>query len=113
MPFYMTQFRFRDDQWKALVEKPHDRTELVRHAVADFGGTLHHYFFAFGDYDGLVISEFPDQTAATAFLLMVEASGAVASLKTTVLIPTVEAQEAMKKAGGTKTSYRPPAGTGP
>jgi len=110
MPFYMTQWTYKDRQIEALVENPHDRYEIVRELFSDFGGKLHHFFMAFGEYDGVLIAEFPDNTAATACLLTVAKAGAVDKLKTTVLMSPKESLKAMKQAKDAKTKYRPPAG---
>ena len=87
---------------------PHDRYEVVSKLLKDYGGTLHSFFLSFGDYDGVAIAEFPDNTAATACLLTILRSGAVSQLKTTVLISPKEALKAMKLAGNTTTGYLPP-----
>ncbi len=108
MSFYMLQWSYKDQQVAALVQHPHDRYEVVSKLLRDHGGTLHSFFLSFGDYDGIAITEFPDNTAATACLLTILRSGAVSQLKTTVLISPKEALKAMKLANETKTSYLPP-----
>jgi uncharacterized protein with GYD domain len=108
MSFYMLQWSYKDQQVAALVQHPHDRYEVVSKLLKDHGGTLHSFFLSFGDYDGVAITEFPDNTAATACLLTILRSGAVSQLKTTVLISPKEALRAMKLASETKTSYLPP-----
>ncbi len=110
MPYFMTQWTYKDRQIEALVDNPHDRYEVVRRLFKDFGGELHQFFLSYGEYDGVAIAEFPDNTTATACLLTVAKSGAVAQLKTTVLISPKEALKAMKLAATTKTKYAPPSG---
>jgi uncharacterized protein with GYD domain len=109
MSFYMIQWSYKDQQVAALVQHPHDRYEVVSKLLKDFGGTLHNFFLSFGDYDGVAIAEFPDNTAATACLLTIYRSGAVNQLKTTVLISPKESLKAMKLAGETRSTYLPPA----
>ena len=108
MAFYMIQWSYKDQQVAALVRQPHDRYEILSKLFKEYGGALHQFFLSFGDYDGVIIAEFPDNTAATACLLTVLRSGAVSQLKTTVLISPKEALKAMKLAGETTTSYLPP-----
>jgi len=110
MGHYMLQWCYKDSQYKAMVDKPQDREKTVEKAVESFGGKLHAFFFAFGDYDGVAVMEFPDNESATAFLLTVGGGGAVSKLMTTVLITPSEAKKAMKKAQGTKSGYLPPSG---
>lgn len=46
---------------KAMVDTPQDRPAELRKAIEAFGGRLHQFFFAFGEYDGVSIVEFPQQ----------------------------------------------------
>ena len=72
------------------------------------GGNLHSYFFAFGDYDGLAICEFPDNTAAAACSMTAASTGAFSRFETVSLLTAKEAEAAMKRARDTKTGYKPP-----
>jgi uncharacterized protein with GYD domain len=78
----------------------------VRQVIEKLGGRFEGFWFAFGDYDLATIFELPDNVTAAAFSLAVSAGGALKALKTTPLITTKEAVEAMKKAA--KAGYRPP-----
>jgi uncharacterized protein with GYD domain len=104
----MLRFQFNAASSKAMVETPQDRMTQARSIVEAFGGKLHNYFFCFGDFDGVGISEFPDNKSATAFVLKVTATGAFSKFETTVLMTTAEAQAAMKQAHDTNPVYRPP-----
>lgn len=108
MGHYLLQWSYKDGQMKAMVEKPQDRSKAAAKAITAFGGKLHEFFFAFGEYDGIAIAEFPDNESATASLLTIGGSGALSRLSTTVLITPDEAKRAMKKARDTKTGYTPP-----
>src|SRR5262249_28385687 len=103
MPYYMTQWTYKDRQIEALVDNPHDRYAVIQKLFDSFGGKLHQFFLSFGDYDGVIIAEFPDSVSATACLLTIAKSGGVDKLKTTALIGPKEALKAMKLAGKTKT----------
>jgi uncharacterized protein with GYD domain len=111
MAFYMIQWSYKEEQVEALVRDPHDRDEILSKVFKDYGGTLHQFFLSFGEYDGVIIAEFPDNTAATACLLAVLRSGAVTHLKTTVLISPMEALKAMKLAGEARPNFLPPNAT--
>jgi uncharacterized protein with GYD domain len=104
----MVRWQFTDTSAKALVGKPHDRTGVAKTLIEGFGGKLHGYYFAFGDYDGVAICEFPDNTAAAAASMSAAASGGFSRFETTALLTAQEAEAAMKKAHDTKTSYKPP-----
>jgi uncharacterized protein with GYD domain len=110
MPHFLIRWQFTDGSAKALVGKPHDRTGAARALVEGFGGKLHSYYIAFGEYDGVAICEFPDNTSAGACSLKASSTGAFSRFETTTLLTAQEAEAAMKKANTTKTKYKPPAG---
>ena len=110
MAHYLVQWKLAADNIKNLVQKPASREDVVRQGMEPFGGKLHQFFFAFGEYDGALIAEFPDQESCTAFLMMVIAKGGAASFKTTPLITSEEARKAFQRAGETTTTYRPALG---
>ena len=108
MSHFMIRWQFTDTSAKALVSKPHDRTGAAKALVEGFGGKLHSYYLAFGEYDGIAICEFPDNTAATACSMSAAATGGFSRFETTTLLTAQEAEAAMKQANKTKTGYKPP-----
>ena len=110
MPFFMHQWNYKDNQVLAMVSNPQNRSEVVRLATEAFGGKLHQFFFAFGQYDGVAITEFPDNETATACLMSIMGQGGVVDIVTTVLMTTEEAQSAMKKAHDVLSPYKTPSG---
>jgi uncharacterized protein with GYD domain len=103
----MIQASYSTEGISDLVSNPQDRA-AVRPLVEGLGGKLESFDFAFGDFDAVVILEVPNNVAMASIAMAVGASGAIASLKTTVLIPMEEAMQAMRQAGG--AGYRPPGG---
>jgi uncharacterized protein with GYD domain len=67
------------------------------------GGELESYYFGFGEYDVHAILDLPDNEAAAAVALAVDAAGG-ATAKTTVLLTPEQIDEAGKRSAG----YRPP-----
>lgn len=67
------------------------------------GGQLEGFYFAFGDQDAYVIADLPDNEAAAAIALTVNAAGAITA-KTTVLLTPEQIDEAAKRS----VDYRPP-----
>lgn len=98
MPLYMHQWVYKDAQVKRLVLEPQDRANVVRLATQAFGGTLHQFFFTFGEFDGMSISEFTDNETALACVMSIVGEGGLQSVKTTVLFSSEAAQNAMQKA---------------
>ena len=110
MPRYMHQFGYSLESMKAMAAKPQDRRAAAEKLMAAAGGKLIDVYFCFGDYDGVVISEFPSNVNAASVAFAAGASGAFSDMKTTVLITMEESMEAMAKAGQVAKDYRPPAG---
>lgn len=112
MPYYLYQVSYKEEQYKALIAHPQDRSAQARKVIEAHGGTLHHFFFAFGEYDIVALSEFPDNESATAAALTVASTGAFSKFKTTVLLSSGEAEAAMRKAGSIQSGYTVPTQAG-
>lgn len=106
MPHYMTQFTYTTEAWAALAKDPQNREEVLRSLVEELGGRLLVFYYAFGEYDGVFITEMPDETTVAAAVLAVISPGHVKSIKTTVLLTTEQTLKAMREAG--KQSYQAP-----
>jgi|SRR5208283_593149 len=106
MAYYLVQVSYTPEGSAALLKKPQNRGEAVRKSIEKQGGSLEGFWFAFGDYDVVVICQMPDNITAAAFSLAVSAGGAVKAIKTTPLMTAEEGMAAMKKA--TKSGYKPP-----
>src|SRR4051794_10519998 len=79
------------------------RVKAVSDATEALGGKVESFHFAFGASDAYVIVELPDNGAAAAIALAVNATGAV-SVKTAVLLTPEEVDAAAKQS----VQYRPP-----
>jgi uncharacterized protein with GYD domain len=100
MPLYMTHFAYTPEAWAALAKNPQNREDVLRALIEKFGGRLVSFYYCFGEYDGVFISEMPDETTITAAVLAAISPGHVKAVKTTVLLTTEQTMEAMRKAGG-------------
>jgi len=100
MPFYLVQASYSSQATAAMIKSPQDRAAAVRPVIERMGGKLHGLWFAFGEYDAVVIAEMPDNVSAAAVAMAVGSSGGISAYRTTTLLTTAEAMEAMKKAGG-------------
>ncbi len=106
MSYYLFRGSYTAEAWAGLVKKPQNRTEVVRSAIENLGGTLEGAWLTFGEDDVVAVCNMPDNVSAAAFSLAVAAGGALKSSKTTPLLTFEEGVEAMKKAA--KAGYRPP-----
>jgi uncharacterized protein with GYD domain len=106
MPHYMTQYAYTSDAWTALTKNPQNREEVFRALIEKLGGRVMAFYYAFGEYDGVIITEMPDETTIAAALLTTISAGHVKTIKTTQLLTTERALEAMRKAS--TQSYQAP-----
>jgi uncharacterized protein with GYD domain len=105
MASYLVQVAYNSDAVAALMKKPQDRASVVAKVVEKLGGTLKGAWLSFGDYDTIVIADFPDNVSAAAFAMAIGAGGSCKTVKTTPLLSVDEGTAAMKKAGG--SGYKP------
>lgn len=110
MPYFMFQWKYKNEAVKALVETPQDRPGELRKAVEAFGGRMHAFFFAFGDYDGVSVVEFPNNERCAACATTLTGAGANDLFRTTVLLSADEAKAALGMAKATHPDYAPPTG---
>src|ERR1019366_9346505 len=111
MPQFLTQVAYTDQAWQSLVSNPQNRFEALRPVFEKLGGRIINVWFAFGDYDVVLISELPDNVSAAALAIAASAGGACKSIKTTPLMDASEGVEAMKMAAA--PGYRPPQAADP
>lgn len=98
----MIQFSYKSETVGNFVKNPEDRSIAVRNLIEKLGGKLVAFYYTFGDYDGFLIADMPDNTSSLAAVMAAFSAGGTAKLKTTVLITVAEAMAAMKKAAGLK-----------
>jgi uncharacterized protein with GYD domain len=104
MAKYLLEFNYTPDGLKGVLkEGGSKRRQAVEQLGKSLGGKMEAFYFAFGGNDGFVIWDMPDNVAAAAAALIVNASGA-ATVKTVVLLTPEELDQATKKVG----DYRPP-----
>ena len=107
MPFYLVQAKYTSEGTKGLIRNPHDRGEIVAKLAEAAGGKLHAFYYAFGDYDAVMIVEAPDNVSAAAAAMTGSAAGG-STIKTTPLLSREEGAAAMRKAGTLAGRWTPP-----
>ena len=104
MPKYLLHANYTSDAIKGLLEEGgSSRRAIAEKALQSVGGKLDAFYYAFGDTDGYLIADVPDNVSMAALALAVSASGLVTA-KTTVLLTPEEIDAAVKKT----PVYRPP-----
>jgi uncharacterized protein with GYD domain len=100
MPLYMTQFAYTKEAWATLTHNPEDRSVAIRDLLESGGGRLLSWYLSFGEYDGLLIYEAPDDATAGAVVLAAARRGQVGVTKTTPLFDSDQSMEILRRAGG-------------
>ncbi|HET9295133.1 MAG TPA: GYD domain-containing protein [Gemmatimonadales bacterium] len=106
MSLYLMRFSYTPEAWSRLIKQPEDRRDVARAVVEKLGGRLHGFWYGFGEHDGFVLIEAPDNAAAAAFSVGIAARGSLRSAETTPLLTVEEMIEALEKAQG--LPYRSP-----
>ena len=105
MARYLFQASYSSEGIKGVLkEGGTGRRAAVEAALKSLGGKLESFYYGFGETDVYVIVDGIDNTAAAAFSMGVASTGALQSVKTTVLLTPEEIDTAGKKA----MSYRAP-----
>jgi uncharacterized protein with GYD domain len=104
MPKYLIQASYtREGVEGVRTAGGSSRRDAVQDAVGSLGGELESFYFGFGDHDAYVVVDLPDNEAAAAVALTVNASGGV-TIETTVLLTPEQIDEAGKRS----VEYRAP-----
>ena len=105
MTSYLVQVSYTADALNMLIAKPQNRMVVVKRSAENLGGKLVNAWMSFGDYDLVLIFEFPNNVSAAALALAAAAGGSVKTIKTTPLLSINDALTAFRKAN--KSGYKP------
>ena len=104
MPKYLCQGSYTEQGLKGLLkEGGSKRQAMVEQLVKEMGGKLEAFYFAFGSDDFHIILDLPSNVDMTAVALVANASGAVKSRITVLLLP-----EEVDQATQRQVNFRPP-----
>jgi len=98
MPRYLIQASYTSSAAAAFVSQPQDRAAGIQTAAGKLGGKLESVDFCLGEHDVIVVVELPDDVAAAALALAVNAPGHIKSYQTTRLLSAQEFLAAQQKA---------------
>jgi uncharacterized protein with GYD domain len=104
MPKFLFQASYTTEGVAAIRSKGGTtRRDAIEAMASGLGGSIESFYFAFGDHDVVTVVDLPDNEAAAAVALTVNASSAV-SVRTTVLLSAEEVDAAAQRS----VDYRPP-----
>jgi uncharacterized protein with GYD domain len=110
MPTFITYASYSHSGIKGLVDKPSDRTEVIKGLVEKAGGKLIALYMTTGAHDVVLISEVPDGSDAVAAGMAAAASGALSQIETVRAWPASEFKGIAEKAAKVAGAYKPPGG---
>lgn len=100
MTLYMYKFSYTPESWKILEKHPEDRRIAISNLMNQIGGKLISFFYAFDDFDGLVIFEAPDDASAQAAIIKIFSHGHVKAIRPTQLFTVENMMAGMRQAKG-------------
>ena len=106
MSLYLSRFSYTPETWARMIANPEDRRKAASAYIESVGGTLHGFWYAFGEHDGYTLWEAPDNVSMAAVALAIGSGGALSSIETTVLLSVEDTIDALRKAG--EVGYRAP-----
>ena len=98
MKDYLIQVAYTSEAMAALISNVENREDAVRPVIERLGGSLKTAYFAFGDYDVVMIVSMPSEVEAASISMAFTAGGALRSVKATPLMSLIQGMEAMRKA---------------
>ena len=108
MAYYMLQVAYTSEAWGSQVKNPQNVIDRTRPVTEGLGGSIESTYYTFGEYDLVMIVQFPDNVSAAALSMVASAGGAVRGFKTTPLLTVEEGMEAMGKAKARSVEYHSP-----
>ena len=111
MPVFVSLGRYTESAIKGLLAKPEDRTAVVKKMVEQAGGKLLAWYMLFGEYDYVVIAEYPTGKECAAATLAVAGAGVVTEMRTMLAMTGAEAKAAFEAGQVLGPAYRVPGPT--
>lgn len=111
MAQFLFQVAYTSDSWATQVREQGNVLERIQPLLDGCRGSVTGCFYAFGDYDLVLLADFPSAEEAASFSLAATAGGSVKSIKTTPLLNVDQGISAMKRASEVGRNYHPPVST--
>lgn len=108
MARYLFQAGYTSESWAVQVREKGNVLERIQPLLDACSGTLDTCFYAFGDYDLVLIADFPTGEDAAAFSLAATAGGSLKTIKTTPLLTVEQGLTAMERASEAGRNYAAP-----
>ena len=110
MATYITRGNYSEHAFHGMLEHPEDRHDAVAKLFAAAGGKLVQYYVTMGEYDFMVVTEFPNAIDAISALVVAAGTGGVRNLNTVMAVTTADAKKAEGKARKIMAAFKPAGG---
>ena len=111
MAQFLFQVAYTSESWATQVRDQGNVLERIQPLIDGCRGSVTGCFYAFGEYDLVLLVDFPSEVEAASFSLAVTAGGSLKSIKTTPLLSVDQGITAMQRAEEVGRSYHPPIAT--
>jgi uncharacterized protein with GYD domain len=108
MPLFITYASYSQSGAKGLIDKPSDRSGVIKALIEKAGGKMIALYFTTGSNDAVLISELPDATDAVAVGMAISASGSLSKIETVRAWTSSEFKAIAQKAAKVAGAYTPP-----
>ena len=106
MAIYISRGCYTADAVRGMMAKPEDREPQIASAFEKLGGKLLSYYVTLGEFDWMLIAEFPNEQVASSGILIAMAGGSVSNVQTTVAMTSKQAMEAFRGAAAVAASFK-------
>jgi uncharacterized protein with GYD domain len=108
MPLFITYASYSHTGVKGMVDKPTDRSAVIKALVEKAGGKFVAMYFTTGSNDVVLITEIADGSDAVATGMAVAATGSVSRVETVRAWTPSEFKGVAEKAAKVSNAYAPP-----
>jgi len=108
MATFITYASYSHSGIKGLVDKPSDRSEVLKAVIEKAGGKLTAFYMTTGSNDVVAIFDVPDGSDAVAIGMAIAASGSLSKIETVRAWTSSEFKGVAEKAGKLVNAYQPP-----
>jgi len=108
MPLFITYASYSHSGVKGIVDKPSDRSSVIKALVEKAGGKFIAMYFTTGSNDVVLITEVADGSDAVATGMAVAATGSISKLETVRAWTPSEFKGIAQKAAKVAGAYTPP-----
>ncbi len=108
MPTFITFASYSHSGIKGFVDKPSDRSDVIKGLIEKAGGKLIALYMTTGSNDVVLIFDVPDGSDAVAVGMAAAASGSLSKIETVRAWPSSEFKGIAEKAAKVASAYKPP-----